>query len=47
MAEGYELYVEVLNATIATIVVFCFIVFMLHLDYPRTILLVAPIFGMV
>lgn len=38
---------EVLNATIATIVVFCFIVFMLHLDYPRTILLVAPIFGMV
>ena len=47
MAEGYELYVDVLNATIATIVVFCFIVFMLHLDYPRTILLVAPIFGMV
>ncbi len=47
MAEGYELYVEVLNATIATIVAFCFIVFMLHLDYPRTILLVAPIFGMV
>lgn len=46
MAEGYELYVEVLNATIATIVVFCFIVFMLHLDYPRTILIVAPLFGM-
>ena len=30
MAEGYELYVEVLNATIATIVVFCFIVFVAH-----------------
>lgn len=42
MAEGYELYAKILNASLLTIVSYCCLAFFFGLELPRTALIVAP-----
>lgn len=43
MAEGYELYAKIINASLLTIITYCSIAFIFKLTLPRTALIVAPI----
>lgn len=43
MAEGYELYVKIINASLLTIITYCSIAFIFKLTLPRTALIIAPI----
>ena len=43
MAEGYELYAKIINASLLTIITYCSIAFIFKLALPRTALIVAPI----
>lgn len=47
MAEGYELYTKLINASIFTIVLSSCMAFMLNLRLPRTALIIAPLVGLV
>lgn len=47
MAEGYELYTKLINASIFTIVLSSCVAFMLNLRLPRTALIIAPLVGLV
>lgn len=46
MAEGYELYAKILNASLLTIVSYCCLAFVFKLALPRTALIVAPIIAL-
>lgn len=43
MAEGYELYAKIINASLLTIITYCSLAFIFNLSLPRTALIVAPI----
>lgn len=43
MAEGYELYTKIINASLLTIITYCSLAFIFNLSLPRTALIVAPI----
>nr|WP_303782150.1 sugar transferase [Bifidobacterium catenulatum] len=43
MAEGYELYAKIINASLLTIITYCSIAFIFKLTLPRTALIIAPI----
>lgn len=43
MAEGYELYAKIINASLLTIITYCSLAFIFNLSLPRTVLIVAPI----
>ena len=43
MAEGYELYAKIINASVLSIITYCSLAFMLKLALPRMALIVAPI----
>lgn len=43
MAEGYELYAKIINASLLTISTYCSLAFIFNLSLPRTALIVAPI----
>lgn len=43
MAEGYELYAKIINASLLTIIIYCSLAFIFNLSLPRTALIVAPI----
>lgn len=43
MAEGYELYAKIINASLLTIITYCSLAFIFSLSLPRTALIVAPI----
>lgn len=43
MAEGYELYAKIINASLLTIITYCSIAFIFKLALPRTALIIAPI----
>lgn len=43
IAEGYELYAKIINASLLTIITYCSIAFIFKLALPRTALIVAPI----
>lgn len=43
MAEGYELYAKIINASLLTIITCCSLAFIFNLSLPRTALIVAPI----
>ena len=43
MAEGYELYAKIINASLLTIITYCSLAFIFNLSLLRTALIVAPI----
>lgn len=43
IAEGYELYAKIINASLLTIITYCSLAFIFNLSLPRTALIVAPI----
>lgn len=43
MAEGYELYAKIINASLLTIITYCSLAFIFNLSLPRTALIVASI----
>lgn len=42
MADGYELYAKIINASLLTVLLYCSLSFTLNLDLPRTALITAP-----
>ena len=43
MADGYELYAKIINASLLTVLLYCSLSFTLNLDLPRTALITAPV----
>lgn len=43
MADGYELYAKIINASLLTIVSYCSLAFIFKLALPRTALIIAPV----
>lgn len=43
MADGYELYAKIINASLLTVLLYCSLSFTLNLDLPRTTLITAPV----
>lgn len=43
MADGYELYAKIINASLLTVLLYCSLSFTLNLDLPRTALIIAPV----
>ena len=43
MADGYELYVKIINASLLTIISYCSLAFIFKLALPRTALIIAPV----
>ena len=43
MADGYELYEKIINASLLTVLLYCSLSFTLNLDLPRTALITAPV----
>lgn len=43
MADGYELYAKIINASLLTVLLYCSLSFTLNLDLPRTVLITAPV----
>ena len=43
MADGYELYAKIINATLITVVAYCSIAFAFQLNLPRMALIMAPL----
>ncbi|KFI90763.1 sugar phosphotransferase [Bifidobacterium ruminantium] len=43
MAEGYELYAKIINASLLTIISYCSLAFFFKLSLPRTALILAPV----
>lgn len=43
MADGYELYAKIINASLLTIISYCSLAFIFKLALPRTALIIAPV----
>lgn len=43
MADGYELYAKIINASLLTVLLYCSLSFTFNLDLPRTALITAPV----
>lgn len=43
MADGYELYTKIINASLLTIISYCSLAFIFKLALPRTALIIAPV----
>lgn len=43
MADGYELYAKIINASLLTVLLYCSLSFTLNLNLPRTALITAPV----
>ena len=43
MADGYELYAKIINASLLTIISYCSLAFIFKLALPRTTLIIAPV----
>lgn len=43
MADGYELYAKIINASLLTIISYCSLAFIFKLALPRTVLIIAPV----
>ena len=43
MADGYELYAKIINASLLTVLLYCSLSFTLNLDLPRIALITAPV----
>lgn len=43
MADGYELYAKIINASLLTIIAYCSLAFIFKLALPRTALIIAPV----
>lgn len=43
MADGYELYAKIINASLLTIISYCSLTFIFKLALPRTALIIAPV----